>query len=546
MNKPAYADQEDVSSLEAIVTTSEGLEFDTDTGTITGYNGSASTLNIPSTISDVSVEYIGVAAFGNCTTLTEVTLPSTLVTIGGWGFSGCTNLSSINFPEGLNEIGDYSFQSCRSLDSISLPNSLQVLGEWAFSWCSGITTVTIPSQVSTIRYGPFANSTNIENVFVNGTNSNYKDIDGVLFTYDGTKLVQYPLGNSRTIYSLPADTTTIGYHAFSEASNLEEIDLNEGVKVIQSYGFSSCEKLRTINFPSTVEEIQTNSFYHCIMLNNVKLNEGLTSMGQYVFSSCSSLTNICLPNSLSYIDTGILSHCSEELIAYGTLGSYANTYCNNNSIIFYGYEDSFGSGVMGRTYYRQDGSVYSITYYNGSNDSVPKIQADYYDEDGVMFFTEQFGDDGTIVASIWFHEGTIIPSVKNYYDDGTLYFQEEYDTSNILIASVSYHADGVSRYFKNYYDNGTMYFQEEYDTNGEMIASIWFQSDGVTRNFKNYYSEYLYFQEEYNTSGTMIASIDFRADNTRERKCYYRVEDGSLYLIEYYDENEICIDSEWY
>ena len=284
----------------------------------------------------------------------------------------------------------------------------------------------------------------------------------------------------------------------------------------------------TLYIPSTINEIS------------------VVAIGMYAFAQCTSLNNITIPSSVTSIGEDAFDYCSSTLIIYGVSGSYADTYCDNNSITFYGYTDSYGSGVMGRTYTRPDGSTYSVTYYDGSSAADPKIQADYYDEIGVMFFTEQFGDDGTIVASIWFHEGTIVPSVKNYYDDGTLYFQEEYDTSNILIASVSYHADGVSRYFKNYYDNGTMYFQEEYDTDGEMIASIWFQEDGVTRNFKNYYSGYLYFQEEYNTDGTMIASINFRSDFTRERKCYYRVSDGSLYLIEYYDENEVCFASQWY
>ena len=308
----------------------------------------------------------------------------------------------------------------------------------------------------------------------------------------------------------------------------------------------------TIIIPSMINDVSVvsigdNAFDNSSALLSVTIPDSITSIGAEAFYGCSSLTSVYISDSVTSIGTDAFASCSASLIVYGPLGCYAETYCDANGITYYGYTDAYGSGVMGRTYERPDGSVYSITYFNGSTCTDPKIQADYYDEAGVMFFTEQFGADGSIVASIWFHPGTIVPSVKNYYDHGTLYFQEEYDAGGTMIASISYHPDGVSRYFKNYYNNGVMYFQEEYDTQGIMIASIWFQADGVTRHFKNYYNGYLYFQEEYNTSGTMIASINFREDGvTRERKCYYRESDGALYLIEYYDTNGDLIDSYWF
>ena len=358
----------------------------------------------------------------------------------------------------------------------------------------------------------------------------------VQYTGDEVKLTIPNIIGGLRVTRIEEEAFAFGYQ--------EEIILPDTVEYIGDWAFYWNE-LKTIKLSVSLKEIgyaafAKNDFEKIILPVNLEV------LGDFLFADCDYLSSVYTFSNIEYIGDDVFYNHIESLIVYGELNSQINTYCDNNSITFYGYTDSYGDGVMGRTYTRPDDSIYSVTYYDGSSAADPKIQADYYDDVGVMFFTEQFGDDGTIVASIWFHEGTIIPSVKNYYDDGTLYFQEEYNTSNILIASVSYHADGVSRYFKNYYDNGLMYFQEEYDTDGEMIASIWFQEDGVTRNFKNYYDGYLYFREEYNTEGIMIASINFRSNFTRERKCYYRVSDGSLYLIEYYDENEVFIDSEWF
>lgn len=52
------------------------FEFDSDTGTITGYTGPGGDVMIPSQIGGVSVTKIGKRAFYNCTGLTGVTIPN--------------------------------------------------------------------------------------------------------------------------------------------------------------------------------------------------------------------------------------------------------------------------------------------------------------------------------------------------------------------------------------------------------------------------------------------------------------------------------------
>lgn len=57
-----------------------------DTAEITKYKGSASALVIPSEIDGKKVTGIGRMAFASCTTLTDVTIPDSVTSIGDWAF----------------------------------------------------------------------------------------------------------------------------------------------------------------------------------------------------------------------------------------------------------------------------------------------------------------------------------------------------------------------------------------------------------------------------------------------------------------------------
>jgi hypothetical protein len=59
-------------------------------------------------------------AFIDCSSLTSITLPDSLLTIGHNAFTGCRSLTSIAIPAGVATIGGIAFGSCDSLVSISV------------------------------------------------------------------------------------------------------------------------------------------------------------------------------------------------------------------------------------------------------------------------------------------------------------------------------------------------------------------------------------------------------------------------------------------
>lgn len=75
--------------------------------------------------------------------LTEVTLPSTLKTIGSAGFQDCINLASITLPEGMETIKANGIRNCKKITSVTLPSTLTTIGSEAFADCSGLRDVYI-------------------------------------------------------------------------------------------------------------------------------------------------------------------------------------------------------------------------------------------------------------------------------------------------------------------------------------------------------------------------------------------------------------------
>ena len=51
--------------------------------------------------------------------------------------------------------------------------------------------------------------------------------EGILFNKDKTELIQYPIGNSRTNYTIPEETETIRIGALTNCYKLENIEVYE-------------------------------------------------------------------------------------------------------------------------------------------------------------------------------------------------------------------------------------------------------------------------------------------------------------------------------
>lgn len=95
------------------------------------------------------VEEIDDYAFSGCT-LTEITMPSSLKTIGNNAFRSCHRMKSPEFKEGLLTIGDYAFYDDDSIKEIILPNSNTTIGYQCFAFCGALEKVVFGSGLTSI------------------------------------------------------------------------------------------------------------------------------------------------------------------------------------------------------------------------------------------------------------------------------------------------------------------------------------------------------------------------------------------------------------
>ena len=63
---------------------------------------------------------IGFETFYNCTGLTSITIPNSVMSIGYSAFYGCSGLTSVEIPNSVTSIGDRAFWGCTGLTSVTI------------------------------------------------------------------------------------------------------------------------------------------------------------------------------------------------------------------------------------------------------------------------------------------------------------------------------------------------------------------------------------------------------------------------------------------
>jgi hypothetical protein len=122
-------------------------------------------IQLPSTLVSIGMDtYQGVGAFSSCKSLTSVTIPDNVTSIGELAFGSCSALTNITIPNSVTSIGNQAFYYCSGLTSVAIGNSVTSIGNSAFLHCDGLTSVTIGNGVTSIGQRAFANCTSLTSV----------------------------------------------------------------------------------------------------------------------------------------------------------------------------------------------------------------------------------------------------------------------------------------------------------------------------------------------------------------------------------------------
>ena len=254
-------------------------------------------------------------AFGNCTSLTEITIPKSLEEAGreyGFGmydygpFCGCTNLKTVKLEKGLTQIAGNLFMRCYGLEDIDIPDTVTTIGENAFKLCTSIRSVTIPDTVTYIGSQCFESDKELVNVKLS---SNIKRMESGAFG-NCTSLTEITIPKSLEEAGREYGFGMYDYGPFCGCTNLKTVKLEKGLTQIAGNLFMRCYGLENIDIPDTVTTIGENAFKLCTSLENVKMYNSIDEINGRAFAGCTSLKSVSLPDSITGMGTEIFSGCT--------------------------------------------------------------------------------------------------------------------------------------------------------------------------------------------------------------------------------------------
>lgn len=242
-------------------------------------------LNIESSISDgngksYTVTKIGEWAFNKCNSLTEVTIPNTVIEIDHQAFFYCSNLKKVTIHEGVKTIGPTAFIGCTQLTSITIPGTVTKMDS-AFSGSTALSQVTLTNGIPKISSNAFSGCTSLTQV------------------------------------KIPASVDEVCPSAFDGCTGLTSVTLEKGIRIINIYAFNNCSKLTDVKYNGykadwdkvTVNKTGNDTLtrkvqYLCDI--NFDLNGGTTNGSdtmetQTVYSNEKLGTAKCYPNDQPFV-----------------------------------------------------------------------------------------------------------------------------------------------------------------------------------------------------------------------------------------------------
>jgi hypothetical protein len=233
---------------------------------------------------------------------------------GAITITGDTNIpvnGVVVIPNTINDltvtsIGDEAFIGS-TLTSVTIPDSVTSIGQYAFDYCPSLTNVSIGDGVSSIGIYAFSDCANLTAIVVDLNNLSYSSVSGVLFDKHQTTLIAFPGGIGN--YTVPPGVSSIGDYAFAVCPSLTSITISNSVTNIGDYAFYDCPSLTSITISNGVTNIGDYAFDDCTVLISVTIPASVTSIGDDVFNNCESLTSVTIPASVTSIGQDAFEMC---------------------------------------------------------------------------------------------------------------------------------------------------------------------------------------------------------------------------------------------
>ena len=423
--------------------------------------------NIKSVIIPDGVQFIYSQAFFGCTSLDEVTIPESVISIGenafgyyenddyetvkkdgfvinyaknsaghlyatrnGFSDESCMiiesdefgkylrgyagNDASVVIPDGVTYIDDEAFKGCDKLTKVTIPSSVDYIGYNAFDGCASLETVIIPDSVTTIGDEAFFGCTSLKNVTIP---KNVTSIGAYAFGYyeqddnpeymkvDGFK-IDYVKGSEAHYYAYVNGFT-------DEGGLFVSYWTDEGVVIRKYAGNDTSYTIPSVVDGKKVVGISDVAFKDCTTLKSVVIPEGVTGIMSEAFNGCTSLNKVVLPSTLDNVDNGAFANCpslKEVTVPSGVsyIGDNAFGYCWDSENFEYKANDDFTLKYVPNSI---------AHYYARSNGFVTGDAFGIIERDDDAYIKYYSGDSKTVTIPSTFN-GKPVSYIAEYAFDG--------------------------------------------------------------------------------------------------------------------------------
>ncbi len=270
-----------------------------------------------------------ITGIGTCTD-TEIYIPKkidglTVVGFGDSAFDGQTRITSIVFNETISAIGEKAFRGT-SISEITIPESVMTIGAQIFDSCSNLSTVYYNSGFSPARDAGFLNTNSIKKVVFNGENVpgnicySCGALTDVEFGPNVKKILGYAFHSCSSLVNVSFNTVSLdfssGRHQFTDCTSLETLRLPEGLTTLGSYTFMGCTNLKNVTLPSTLKSVGDRPFWDCSSIDNLYISDlkaycsigyesetygGSTLEAKHIYLNGQLLTKAVIPDTVTRI-----------------------------------------------------------------------------------------------------------------------------------------------------------------------------------------------------------------------------------------------------
>ena len=168
----------------------------------------------------------------------------------------------------VKQIEWIAFKDCSSLTKVTIPKTVIEIQHYA-GWedCKN----------------PFDGCTSLECITVDDDNPSMCSVDGVLFSKDKTQLYSYPVGAKAVNYIVPDGVSFIGINAFKASPFLESVEMPNSVQRMAGGIFSNCKKLKSVRLSESITYIPAYLFDNCESLRVIDIPQNVNGFGENVF-----------------------------------------------------------------------------------------------------------------------------------------------------------------------------------------------------------------------------------------------------------------------